>query len=61
MSGQVYHHLYVGDINDTILKHNCKGIGHVNTIVILDKVNNFGRIVLPIGVSLIDIGPDVGT
>ena len=27
----------------------------------MDKVDSFGRILLPIGVILIEIGPDVGT
>ena len=37
-----------------------KGFGHINTIPIMDEVDTFDRIVLPIGVSLIDIGPDAG-
>ena len=38
-----------------------KGLGHINTITIMDEVDTLDRIVLPIGVSLIEISPDVGT
>ena len=61
MSGKVYHHLDVGNINDTILEYIYEGFGHINNIAIIDKADTFYRIVLPIRVSLIDIGPDVGT
>ena len=61
MAGQVYHHLDVIDRNDAILKHFVKGFEHVNTITIMDEVDNFDRILLPIEVSIIDIDPDVGT
>ena len=61
MSGQVYHHLDVGDRNDNILEHFCEEFGHINPIAVMYKVDTFERLVLPIGVSLIDIGPDAGT
>ena len=38
-----------------------KGFGHINPIALLDKADTFDWLVLPIGVSIIDIGPDVGT
>ena len=38
-----------------------KSFGHINAIVLMDKVDNFERIVLKIGVSLLEIGPYVGT
>ena len=37
------------------------GFGHINPIVIMDKVDTFDQLVLPIEVSLIDIGPHVRT
>ena len=37
-----------------------KGFGHINSTTVMDKVDNFERLVLSIKVSLIDIGPDVG-
>ena len=38
-----------------------KGFGNVNPVSIMDKVDTFGQLVLPIGVILIDIDPGVGT
>ena len=38
-----------------------KGLGHINPIAVIDKVDTFDQLVLPIGVSLIEIGPDSGT
>ena len=38
-----------------------KGFGHVNSIVIMDEIDTFDQLVLPIGVSLIEIVPDVVT
>ena len=38
-----------------------KGFGHINPIVVMDKVDTFDRLVLSIRVRLIEIGPDVGT
>ena len=38
-----------------------KCFGHINPIAVMDKVDTFDQIVLTIGVSLIEIGPDVGT
>ena len=40
---------------------SAKGFGYINPIAEMDKVDTFDRIVLPIGVSLIQIGPDFGT
>ena len=37
-----------------------KGFWHINHTMVMDKVDNFERLVLPIRVSHIDIGPDVG-
>ena len=38
-----------------------KGFGHINLIAITDEVDTFNWLVLTIGVSLIEIGTDVGT
>ena len=38
-----------------------EGFGHANTIVIMYKDDDFDRILLQIGVILIDIGPNFGT
>ena len=37
-----------------------KGFGHMHHIAIIEEVNTFDRILLPIGVSFIEIGPDFG-
>ena len=61
MSGKVYRHLDVVDINYTILEQIYEGFGHINIITIMDEVDTFNLLVLPIGVGLIEIGPDVHT
>ena len=38
-----------------------KVFGHINTIPLVDEVDNFDRLQLKIGVRLIEIGPYVGT
>ena len=38
-----------------------KGFGYMNTIAVMNEVDTFDRILLPIRVSLIEIGPDVYT
>ena len=37
-----------------------KGFGHINPVAVMNKFDTFERLVIPIGVILIDIGPDVG-
>ena len=61
MYGKVYHHLDAVDRNGTIKKKFEKCFGNINTIAIMNEVETFGRLALKIGVSLIEIGPDVGT
>ena len=61
MSGQVYHHPNVLDRNDAILNTFEKDFGQVNTIARIEKVDNFSQLVLPIGVRIIEIDPDIGT
>ena len=38
-----------------------KNFWHINPIAVMENFDTFDRIVLQIGVSLIDIGSDVGT
>ena len=38
-----------------------KGFGHIISTAVMDKVNTLNQLVLPIIVSLIDIGPYIGT
>ena len=38
-----------------------KGYGHINPIAIMNKIDNFDRLLFPIRVRIVDIGPDVGT
>ena len=38
-----------------------KGSGHIYPIMIIDKVDTFNRLLIPIRFSLVEIGPDVGT
>ena len=35
-----------------------KGLGHINPIAVMEKVDTLDFLVLPIGVSLIEIGPN---
>ena len=38
-----------------------EGLGNINHITVMDKVDTFDLLVLKIGFSLIEISPDVGT